>query len=94
MIRHEFSVGVLHGWRGVLFGLLGAMVFLVSGRQDSRLRFGIGSAFWFFLALLTTGGVVWLGVGAGIWGAALLGMAFFCLEVWLIQRWWRRGHPV
>jgi len=53
---HEFSVGVLHGWRGVLFGLAASSVFLFAGWQDV----GPGpdltsSAFWFFLALTLTG---------------------------------------
>jgi membrane associated rhomboid family serine protease len=86
----DYSVGVLHGWHGVLLGLLASLVFLVSGRQDLRLRFGIGSAFWFLLAVLSSGGVIWLGIGARIWGGALLGVMFFCLEVWLIRRWWRQ----
>ena len=91
---HEFSVGVLHGWRGVLLGLAASSVFLFAGWQDV----GPGpdltsSAFWFFLALTLTGGVIWLGIGAGIWGGALLGVAFFCLEIWLIRRWWQRTQP-
>ena len=87
-----FALGVLHGWHGVLLGLGGSIVFLVSGRQDLGPGVGTGSAFWFFLALLSAGGVIWLGVGAQIWGGALLGTACFCFEVWLIQRWRRRSH--
>jgi len=115
MITQEFSVGVLHGWRGVLLGLLASLVFLVGGRQDLGPRLGminskrtspprwasgqqvvgpglgmLSSAFWFLLALASTISVIWLGVGARIWLGALLGVAVFCLEIWLIQRWWRR----
>lgn len=111
----EFSLGVLHGWHGVLFGLLGSVVLLIAGRQDLGSgigivipkrenpppwpsseqvvgpRFGVlSSAFWFLLALASTGSVIWLGIVARIWGGALLGAAFFCLEVWLIWRWWRQ----
>ena len=93
MASREFSVGVLHGWRGVLLGLLGSGVFMVSGWQDSRPHFGIGCWLCFFIALYAACGVVWLGIGARIWGGALLGAAAFCLEVWLIWRWWHeRGN--
>jgi len=34
MTRQEFSVGVLHGWHGIVLGLLGSIVFLISGWQD------------------------------------------------------------
>jgi hypothetical protein len=90
MTPESFSVGVLHGLHGVLLGLLGSVVFLVCGWQDVGPGLGkISSAFWFLLALATTGGVIWLGIGAKIWGGALFGVAFFCLELWLIRRWWR-----
>lgn len=93
MTGNEFSVGVLHGWSGVLLGLLGSLVLLVAGRQDVGPGIGMtSSAFWFLLALASTGCVIWLGIGARIWGGALLGIAVFCLEAWLIQRWWRQGH--
>ena len=89
----EFSVGVLHGWRGVLLGLLGSVVFLIGGWQDVGPGLGTTiSAFWFLLALISTGGVIWLGIGARIWGGALLGTLLFVLEVWLIQHWWRRAQ--
>jgi hypothetical protein len=90
--NNEFSVGALHGWHGVLLGLLASGVFMICGRQDlGAPRFEINAAFWFSLALLSAGGVIWLGVGAGILGAVLLGIAFLCSEVWLIRHWWRRG---
>jgi hypothetical protein len=92
MALQEFSVGVLHGWRGVMLGLLGSVVFLISGWQDVGPGVGmVSSAFWFLLALVSTTCVIWLGVGARIWGGASLGVAFFCLEVWLVRRWWRRS---
>jgi hypothetical protein len=95
MITESFSLGVLHGWRGVLLGLLGSVVFLVSGWQDVGPGLGkTSSAFWFLLALATTCCVIWLGIGARIWGGALLGVAFFCLELWLVWRWWQRVRPV
>src|SRR5579864_6736286 len=93
MTRQEFSVGVLHGWHGIVLGLLGSIVFLISGWQDVGPVIGmISSAFWFFLALLSTLGVIWLGIGARIWAGALLGLTFFCLESWLISRWRRQSH--
>jgi Flp pilus assembly protein TadB len=83
----------LHGWHGILLGLLGSVVFLISGRQDVGPGIGMSSsAFWFFLALLSTLGVIWLGIGARIWTGALLGLTFFCLEFWLIRRWRRQSH--
>ena len=92
-VPSEYSVGVLHGWHGVLLGLLGSVVFLVSGWQDVGPGVGMASsAFWLLLALVSAGGVIWLGIGARIWGGALLGVMFFCLEVWLIRRWWRQEH--
>jgi hypothetical protein len=94
MAPGEFSVGVLHGWRGVLLGLVGSLVFLVSGWQDVRRKFGLGSAFWFLLTLISTGGVIWFGIGARIWGGMLLGITVFCLEVWLILRWSRKAHHI
>lgn len=86
----QFSVGVLHGWQGVLLGLAGSVVLLISGRQDLGHRSTLGAVFWFFLALLFAGGVVGLGLGAGIWGGVALGVIVLCLEIWFIQRWWRR----
>ncbi len=50
------------------------------------------SAFWFLPALILSGGVIWLGIGARIWGGAVLGATFFCLEVWLITCWWRQSR--
>jgi hypothetical protein len=50
MANHEFSVGALHGWHGVLLGLLGSALFLIDGRQDWG-RFNAGAAFWFFFSL-------------------------------------------
>lgn len=95
MTGHGFSVGVLHGWHGVLLGLLASVVFLIGGRQDVGRGIGmLSSAFWFLLALASTGGVIWLGVGGRIWGAILLGVAAFCSEAWLIRRWWRQGHSI
>jgi len=41
MTGHEFSVGVLHGWHGVLLGLVGSVVFLIAGRQDLGPGLGI-----------------------------------------------------
>jgi hypothetical protein len=115
MITSGFSIGGLHGWRGIALGLAGSVVFLIAGRQDlgpglgivipkpqnpprwpsSEQVFGprlgvVSSTFWFFLALISEGGVIWLGVGARIWGGALLGAAVFYAEVWLIRRWWRQ----
>ena len=95
MSNSNFSVGELHGWHGVLLGLLASAAFLISGLQDLRvLRFSLGAVFCFFLALLSAGGVVWLGIGAGIFGAALLGGTIFCLEVWLIRRSWRKDDSM
>jgi hypothetical protein len=94
MIPQSFSVGALHGWRGVLLGLAASSVFLFAGWQDVGPGIGMtSSAFWFLLALTSTGGGIWLGIGARIWGGALLGVAFFCLETWLVRRWWRRVQP-
>ena len=88
--NRDFSVGVLQGWHGVLLGLLASAVFLVGGRQDVGPGLGMASsAFWFALALASAIGVVWLGIGAGIWAGALLGLGALCSEVCLIQRWWR-----
>jgi hypothetical protein len=84
---NEFTVGQLHGWNGILLGLSASAVFLFSGWQDQRRRFGLGSVFWFFLALLCTGGVIWLGFGARIFWGMSLGLVVFGLEVWLIRRW-------
>lgn len=90
-MSHEFSVDVLHGWHGILFGLATSLVFLECGRQDVGPGLGMtSSAFWFLLALAFAGGVISLGAEARIWGGVLLGVAFLCLEVWLIRRWWRR----
>jgi hypothetical protein len=94
MAPGEFSVGVLHGWHGVLFGLAGSLVFLVSGWQDVKRKFGLGSTFWFLLTLISTGGVIWLGIGARLWSGMLLGITVFCLEVWLILRWWRKADHI
>lgn len=93
---YNFSIGGLHGWHGALLGLAGSLVFLVAGRQDVRPGIGmISSAFWFLLAMVSVGGVIWLGVVDRIWGAASLGATIFCSEVWLIQRWWQvRGKQV
>lgn len=88
----NFSVGELHGWHGVLLGLVGSTVFLIGGWQDLKPPASIGAAFWFFLALLFTGGAIGLGIGARIWVGALLGVASLCLEVRLIHRWWRRAQ--
>ena len=52
---HEFSVGALEGWHGVLLGLFGSAVLLLSGRQDlNKARrqkletpFGLLAFFWF-----------------------------------------------
>ena len=90
--RPDFSVGQLHGWPGVFFGLLASALFLVSGWQDLKPKSYISAGFWFFLALLLCLGVVWLGVVGRVWGASLLGAAALCLEAWLIQRWWRAGE--
>ena len=88
IITPGFSLGVLHGWRGVALGLLASVVFLISGRQDVSPGVGMtSSAFWFLLALASACCVAWLGVGSRIWTAALLGAAFFCLEIWLIRHW-------
>jgi hypothetical protein len=93
MTGHEFSLGVLHGWHGVLLGLLASAVFLISGRQDVGHGIGmLSSAFWFLLALASTGCVIWLGVGARMWAGILLGVLALCSEAWLIRRWWRQGH--
>jgi hypothetical protein len=94
MVGGQFSVGALHRSLAgcVLLGLAGSVVFMISGRQDLGHRFKLGSVFWFFLALLFTGGVIRLGVGAKIWGGAVLGVILLCLEIWFIQRWWRQGH--
>lgn len=95
MTGHEFSLGVLHGWRGVLLGLSASLVFLIGGRQDVEPGIGmISSAFWFLLALASVGSVIVLGIGARIWGGVLLGTTALCLEAWLIQRWWRRGRSL
>jgi hypothetical protein len=85
---------VLNGWNGVLLGLAASLVFLVSGWQDVRGKVGLGSAFWFLLTLISTGGVIWLGVGSRIWGGMLLGITVFCLEIWLILRWWRKAYHI
>lgn len=93
LLNGELSVGVLHGWHGVFLGLLASAVFMVAGRQDVGPGLGVtSSAFWFILALASSISVVWLGVGAGIWGAALLGVTCFCSEIWLIRAWWKRVH--
>lgn len=95
MAANEFSIGGLHGWDAVLLGLTASALFLLGGWQDLRSRSNIGSAscaFWFLLALASAGCVIWLGVGDRIWGAALLGVALFGFEAWLIQRSWRRRH--
>lgn len=90
MAVYDFSIGGLHGWRGVLFGIVGSLVFLVAGRQDVGPGIGMtSSAFWFLLALASAAGVIWLGVLERVWAGTLLGMAFFFLEVWLVWRWWR-----
>jgi hypothetical protein len=91
MAANGFSVGGLHGWYGVMLGLLGSALFMISGRQDVGPGVGMtSSAFWFLLALALTAGVTWLAFGARMWGEALTGVAFLCLEVWLIHRWWWR----
>ena len=92
MIARDFSVGVLHGWHGVLYGLIASFLFMVCGRQDLRSRATLAPIFWFSLALTSTAGVVWLGFGARIFGGALLGAVVLCSEVWLIRRWWQRGY--
>jgi hypothetical protein len=90
MATPEFAIGGLHGWRGALLGLAASGVFMVCGWQDLRpLRFGLSCVFWFLLAVVSGGGVVWLGVVEGNWGEALLGVAALCLDVWLINHWWR-----
>lgn len=91
MATLEFSIGGEHGWRGILLGLAGCAVFMLSGWQDLKPKFGVGSGFWFFLALFSAGGIIWLGLSSKMWGGALLGSAVFCTEAWLIYRWWRLG---
>src|SRR5579863_845156 len=99
---HEFSVGALEGWHGVLLGLFGSAVLLLSGRQDlNKARrqkletpFGLLAFFWFSLALFSAGAVVWLGVGARMWGGALLGPTLFCLEVWVLRHWWGKARSI
>ena len=87
MTIHQFSLGGLQGWQGVFLGLAAALVFLEGGRQDVGSGLGMtSSAFWFLLALTSTGAVVWLGVEDKIWVGAFLGLTIFCLEVWLIRR--------
>jgi hypothetical protein len=81
MIPESFSVGVLHGWHGVLLGLLGSVVFQVCGWQDVGPGLGkIASAFWFLLALATTGCVIWLGIGAWILGRSVARRGVFLLR--------------
>ena len=95
LASREFSLGMLHGWRGILLGLVASAVFVVCGWQDSRPRFGFACCFWFLLALYSAGAVIWLGVGGRIWEGALAGTAVFCSEVWLIWRWLQvRGRQV
>lgn len=89
---YELSASTLHGWSGILLGVLGSVVFSASGRQDLELQADAGAVFWFFLAFLSAGVVIWLGFGARIWGGALLGVAVFCSEAWLIRGWWRKSH--
>ena len=90
MAAHGFAIGGLHGWRGILLGLAASLALLEAGRQDVSPGIGMtSSAFWFLPALVFAGGITWLGVAGGIWPGALLGLGVFCLEVWLIQRWWR-----
>lgn len=90
----EFSVGVLRGWHGIVLGLVAAAIFLVSGREELSPPPSWGAAFSFFLALFSTGGVIYLGIGAQIWSGAVLGAASFGLEVWLIWRWWRKAYSM
>jgi hypothetical protein len=94
MAASQFSLGVLHGWHGIALGLLAAVIFMISGWQDMDPNISGGSTLWFILALTITVDVIWLGVGAKIWAGALLGATFFCLEVWLIWRWWRQGQSL
>ena len=65
MVADEFSIGGLHGWYGILLGLLASSVFLLSAWQDLRRKSDVGSlssALWFFLALLFAIGVILLGL--------------------------------
>ncbi len=96
MAVQEFTLflGTLHGWHGILLGLIGSVVFLVSGRQDLGLRAGVGGVFWFFLALFSAIGVICLALGSRIWGGALLGVTALCSESWLIHRWWRQRRSI
>ena len=91
--NHEFSVGALHGWKGVFLGLGASTVFALNGVQDFSYRFVFPSAVSFFLAVASAGAVIWLGVGAGMLGAVLLGVLFLCSEFWLMRYWWRRRAP-
>jgi hypothetical protein len=88
---HEFSISGLHGWHGIVLGIVAWLAFLVCGRQDVGPGLGLSSsAFWFLLALASAVCVVWLGIGDGVWGGVLLGAIALCLEAWLVRRWWRR----
>jgi membrane protein implicated in regulation of membrane protease activity len=90
MTDSQFHVGVLRGWPGILIGLLGSGLWLISGRQSLKHESLLGTVFSFLMAFIFIGGAIVLGIGAEIWGGALLGIAFFCLEIWLIWRWYER----
>lgn len=64
---------------------------MLSALQDLRMKANFGAVIWFLVALVFTGAVIWLGIGARIWGGAFLGAASFCLEIWLMQYWWRKA---
>jgi hypothetical protein len=91
---HNFSIGGLQGWQAILLGLLGAGVFLFSGRQDLGFRARAGAVLGYFLALLLTAGVIWLAIEGKIWAGALLGAVAFFSEAWLVRHWWRQDHSV
>ena len=78
-------------WRKVGGQLLASAVLLLSGHQDMDMRARIGGAtFWFFTALAFAISALITALVAKLWGGAVICALAFCLEIWLIFRWWTK----
>jgi hypothetical protein len=87
VIDGGFSISGRYGWRGIGLGVLGNVVFLISGWQDYHPdRSWLPSGFWFFLSGIGILGAISLAIQDGIWGGVALGVGVLVLEIWFVRR--------